>query len=454
MRRIIFIVAGILLVVSAAAPTVASASTSTGLFPGSGTPAYDVSSYRIKLRIDNRSRRFRGQVTVDAVAMREFRHLSLDAGTNLRILSVGRAGRKIRFRHRGTKLTLPIQRKLGQRWKVTIRYRGRIRELFDWTGAAYGWVRSGDHDWVTLSEPNVSRLWMPVNDTPADQATYRFALNVPHGYLGVANGSLVRSKRGPGRGHFIWKLDGEIPPYAALVASGRWKLFHSAGSGIWNVARKWSQLGALKRVARLRAFLERYLGPRPYFPGGGLAARGMPYALETATRPVYWNRPEGALVIHELAHDWFGNSVSLADWKNIWLNEGPATWFEWFWQQETGQRTIRNQITGPWCRYRNKWSFPTALPGPRDNIFSDIDVYWRGGLVMELLRRKVGTETFFAILQRWTSEKRFSSVTTSEFIALAENESGQDLSDVFDPYLFGKKAIWPEALMGFPHTCP
>lgn len=458
MRRVLIPVATLVLLVCVLSlglggPRSAIASTEMRLFPQSGSSAYDVSQYRIRLGIDNRQRRFRGSVSLTATIVRNLDRLRLDAGRNLRIGSVQMGGRRAAFRHTNTKLAIEVDGSPGDQVRLKVDYRGRIRELFDWSGAPYGWVRSGRHGWVTLSAPNVSRLWMPVNDTPADQASYRFSLDVPRGFVGVANGRLVEHKPRPNRDGFVWQLDGEIPPYAALIASGPWRIFHQRGSGVWNVARKRSQLGALRRVRRLQAFLERHLGERPYAPAGGLAIRGMPYALETATRPVYWTRPDGALVVHELAHDWFGNSVALSDWQDVWLNEGPATWFEWLWLEQTGGRSIRNQISGPWCRFRSKWSFPTALPGPRDDIFSGINIYWRGGLVMELLRRKVGNETFYRFLRRWTAENRFSAVDTDRFIALAEAEAGEDLSDVFDPYLFGTEAVWPEALMGFPRSC-
>lgn len=424
-----------------------------GLFPHSGSSAYDVSGYRIKLKVMNRSQRFGGRVVIAATSLRDLSRVSLDAGWNLSIQSVAHDGRRLAFRHRNGKLWFPMSAGTGEEWQVTVRYRGRIRRLFDWTGAAYGWVRSGKDGWVMLGEPNVSRLWMPVNDTPADQATYRTSLDVPHRYIGASNGRLISRSRGPGRWRFVWRLAGEIPPYAAVVASGPWRLFHPAGEPVWNVARKPALLGGLKRVGSYQSFLESKLGDHPYGSGGGMALEGMPYALETATRPVYWPRPGGALIVHEIAHDWFGNSVSLANWQQIWLNEGPATWFEWSWEQAAGQRTIRNHITKPWCRYRDHWNFPTARPGPRDDIFSAINIYWRGGLVMELLRRKMGSETFFGFLRRWTSENRWHSVTTSQFIALAEQEAGEDLSEIFDPYLYGTDPIWPSALMGFSHTC-
>ena len=431
----------------------APASAAEKLFPHSGSDAYDVSNYRIKLKVLNRAERFSGRIVISATSRTDFSRVSLDAGSNLDIRSVQRNGRRVAFRHRNGKLSFPLAGRSGDRWQATILYRGRIRELFDWTGAPYGWVRSGRDGWVMLGEPNVARLWMPVNDTPADQASYRTSLNVPHGYVGASNGRLVDRTRGAGRWSFVWQLDGEIPPYSAVVTSGPWRLYHPKGRPIWNVARKPALLGGLKRVESYRSFLTSRLGDHPYGATGGMALEDMPYALETATRPVYWPRPGGALIVHELAHDWFGNSVSLADWQQIWLNEGPATWFEWSWEQAAGQRTIRSHIVKPWCRYRSQWNFPTAEPGPDDNIFSEINVYWRGGLVMELLRRKVGTDTFFQILRRWTTDYRWQSVDTSQFIALAEAEAGEDLSDLFAPYLYGTDPIWPTELMGFSHSC-
>jgi len=423
------------------------------IFPGSGSDAYDVSDYDLSLSIANRDRRFGGQVTISAAGRRDAERVSLDAGANLKIASVTRNGQPVEFLHRRTKLILALDQAQGESWRVTVRYRGRIKRLIDGEGVQYGWVRDGRNNWLALTEPAVTRVLMPVNDTPADQASYRFSIGVPRGYVGVANGRLVsRTARG-GRPRFVWELDGEIPPYAAVVGSGRWRLFHDVGGSVWNVARKKRDLGGLRHLSRYQRFLEARLGEHPYGASGGIALPNPPFALETATRPVYWSHPGGAIIVHEMAHDWFGNSVSIADWRQIWLNEGPATWFEWLWGAHRGNRSIRARITRPWCRYRNDWDFPTANPGPNDDIFSSVDVYWRGGLVMELLRRKVGTKKFLTILRRWTTENRFESVETSEFIALAEQVAGESLAEIFAPYLYGKRPIWPAELMGFRHRC-
>jgi aminopeptidase N len=193
--------------------------------------------------------------------------------------------------------------------------------------------------------------------------------------------------------------------------------------------------------AILRLFKSLF-GPYPFGQVGAIVDRAarIGYALETQTRPVYDSPPSRALVAHELAHQWFGNSVSVATWPDIWLNEGFATWAEWRWDQEDGGPSTARRFDQFYATPAGERSFwhpaPAALPGPH-KLFHDT-VYVRGAMTLELLRQRVGTETFLAILREWLATHADGNASTSDFITLAESRAGDPaLSEtLFGPWLF------------------
>jgi aminopeptidase N len=173
------------------------------------------------------------------------------------------------------------------------------------------------------------------------------------------------------------------------------------------------------------------------------------YALESQTRPNYHRIPGESTVVHEIAHQWFGNSVTLAVWPDIWLNEGFATWSEWIYAErhggESAQETFDELYATPEDSEdgQDLWfPAPAALPGPEAMFHTP--VYDRGAMTLQALREKVGDGTFFRILRSWYSENRNGNVTTADFIALAERESGLDLDDFFRVWLYeeGRPEAW------------
>jgi hypothetical protein len=193
-------------------------------------------------------------------------------------------------------------------------------------------------------------------------------------------------------------------------------------------------------------FLASQFGDYPFSAGGGIVDDypDLGFALEIQTRPIYaidfFFDPRFAVdvVVHELAHQWYGDSLALAAWQHIWLNEGFATYAEWLWNEHIGNETAQETFDffydvvhpadDPW------WELIVGDPGP-DSLFDD-QIYTRGAMTLHALRLAVGDRDFFRILRRWAHKKEGGNVTTDEFIALAERISGEDLGDLFDAWLF------------------
>jgi aminopeptidase N len=185
----------------------------------------------------------------------------------------------------------------------------------------------------------------------------------------------------------------------------------------------------------VRYFVGR-VGPYPFADAGNVVVPGLvPTALETQTRPVFSPRlVTPGIIAHELAHQWFGNSVSPATWRDIWLNEGLATWAEWTWEAVSRGEPLQGAIEAAHASAGPAMDVPPADPGV-DELFGDA-VYQRAGIFVVLLERRMGRAAFDTLLQRWVSEHRYGTATTAEFLALAEEVAGQPLDDLSGPWLF------------------
>jgi hypothetical protein len=201
---------------------------------------------------------------------------------------------------------------------------------------------------------------------------------------------------------------------------------------------------SFSREGEIIDFLSGEFGPYPFSTAGGIADDvDLGFALENQTRPVYspifWTIPgQGDIVVvHELAHMWYGDSLSVAAWKHIWLNEGFATYAEWLWSEHEGLGTAQENFDGLYNAIPEDdpfWSVIVGNPG-REHLF-DFAIYGRGAMTLHQLRLAVGDADFFEILRRWARSHAGGNVKTGQFIALAERVSGKDLDKLFDIWLF------------------
>jgi hypothetical protein len=203
--------------------------------------------------------------------------------------------------------------------------------------------------------------------------------------------------------------------------------------------------GSLDRQGEIIDFLESRFGPYPFSAGGGIVddLEGLGFALENQTRPIYARDfftdsiSGDSVVVHEIAHQWYGDSLALERWRHIWLNEGFASYAEWLWSEREGLGTAQ-QLFDFWYGIFPPddpfWQVRIGDPG-RDALF-DFAVYQRGAMTLHQLRLRIGDRAFFTVLRRWAQENEGGNVATPEFIALAEAVSGQELDGFFRRWLF------------------
>lgn len=436
------------LVVAATAGTAALADdggVGDPFFPNAGSPDYDVTRYRLDLDYRPGSGRLTATARIEAVAARQLSSVSFDyRGPQVRSVTVD--GAPAAYERKGPKLAITPSQPIGAgaQLRATIAYRGRPKQIVDADGSTEGWVRTDDGAFV-VGEPVGASTWFPCNNHPTDKARFDFRITVPRGTEAVANGAL-RSRRRHGA-NVTWTYAEPAPmaPYLATATIGQFKIDRSRVAGRASLValdprEARASRGPVSRLGAMIRLFSRLFGPYPFGQTGVIVdhAPTVGYALETQTRPLYDAAPDETTVAHELSHQWFGDSVSLERWSDIWLNEGFATWAEWRWNQAAGGPStakVFRRLQGTSPDRAAIWEPPPGAPSGPAQLFAS-SVYVRGGMTLEALRQRVGNQDFYATLRAWTAEHAYGNATTEQFIALAEQVSGRSLDDLFQRYLY------------------
>ncbi|WP_229404688.1 M1 family metallopeptidase [Micromonospora sp. NBRC 110038] len=419
--------------------------------PGRGNGGYDVAAYRLRVRYDPADDRLTGHATITATATAGLSRFNLDL-SGLTVGAVRVDGAKAGHAREGEELVVTPARGLarGARFAVDVEYAGVPQPVESSTLGLGGFLATADGA-VALGQPDSASTWYPVNDHPSDKATYDVEVTVPDGLAALGNGVPVGRTSAGGWTTWRWAERSPMASYLSTLVIGDYRVATGTHRGKPLVTAVAASLPAdgpaaasLARTGEVADFLADRFGPYPFESYGGIAlAEGrISYALETQSRPVYGpgffrsGRPDTGVVAHELAHQWFGDSVSLARWSDIWLNEGFATYAEWLWLEHDGGRTVEQTVAARYAA--TDWSQPSVDPG-RANMFGDA-VYQRGALAVHALRRTLGDDVFFRVLRAWTTERRGGNATTADFVALAERVSGRRLGALLDAWLVGGTA--------------
>jgi aminopeptidase N len=417
-------------------------------FPGLGNGGYDVTHYGLELDVDPAAGRLRGTATITARATQDLSAFHLDlAGLDVesatvegRPAAVNRAGKELTIRPGAA---VEDRMRKGRTFTTVVRYSGSPQAITDADGEQEGWLRTADGA-VALGEPTGSMAWFPGNHHPSDKAAYDIKITVPEPLTAVSNGELVSRRTENGRTAYRWRTAEPMASYLATVAVGRFTTRESVtpdGIRLFTAVDPESAAASEDVLARIPAVLKwsaGKFGPYPFTSAGAIVERtgDSAYALETQNRPVFPGPPDTALLVHELAHQWFGNSVTPETWRDMWLNEGFATYAEWLWAADHEDVPVGESFREAYEDDAN-WAFPPAGP-PAALDLSDPPVYGRGAMVVHRVRLAMDDdEAFFALVAGWTKKYRHGNASTDDFTAYVEEETGQDLTGLWDAWLYG-----------------
>jgi aminopeptidase N len=416
-------------------------------FPLAGNGGYDVDHYDLDLSWDPATGELSGKAVIEAHALQTLKQFNLD----LRGFTVSRVtvdGDRAAVARDGQELTITPAESVegGDDMRIVVRYSGVPETVIDPDGALDGWIPTHDGA-IALSEPQGSPSWFPANDYPTDKATFSLSMTVPSSLTVLGNGLPGKTRSKGGNTTYTWRERRPMATYLAMVAIGHYDVTTSATStGIPIIVGVDPQLAAasqpsLDRIGEMLDWEIVQFGRYPFESVGAVAvdAPDVGYALETQTRPVFTSTVDDSTLVHELAHQWFGDSVSLASWPEMWLNEGFATYVEWMWAEHEGGATVQQQADDAYASKDAADPFWTVAPGPDTlpdptELFGE-PVYLRGAMTLQALRTEVGDEVFFPMLRRWAQTNRNGNVSTAEFISFAEAASGRDLTALFDEWL-------------------
>jgi aminopeptidase N len=433
--------------------TAGSAGLGDPMFPNAGNGGYDVQNYNLKLDYTPAGNQLAGSAVITATATQNLSSFNLD----LRGFGISRLlvdGKAATFaRDGGQELTVTPKAGIvsGSRFTVTVDYAGTPSVVTDPDGSIEGWVPTDDGAFV-VNEPQGSPAWFPCNDNPRDKATYDFAITVPDGLTALANGVLVSNASSRGKTTWVWRETDPMATYLSTATLGRFDLTVSKIGSIPSYVAVDPQLAKGQVLSKLPEVVEFYssiYGTYPFNAVGAIvdAAKEVGYSLETQTKPNFPYVPDELTLVHEISHMWFGDSLTLTKWPDIWLHEGFATWSEWIWSERQGNKSAAQWFKG---LYDSHSARDTAFWGPAVANFTDPallfngTVYYRGGMTLEALREKIGDLAFFQLIKEWAQQNRYGNVTTPQFVAAAEKWAGRDLTQFFDAWIFqdAKPTVW------------
>lgn len=420
--------------------------------PKNGDLSYQVSRYELDLQYKVSINRLSGTAAITAVALDELRQLSLDLSPALTVSKVSVNGKRAaRFSCRGGKLRVHLASQVatGAGLSIVVRYGGAPKPIRSvWGEVGFEELTDGA---LVAGQPNGAASWFPCNDHPSAKATFRIEITTESRYRAVANGKLVSRRPRASQTEWTYEQPEPTSPYLITVQIGEYESTRLTRTPVpmqavlpRRLRRNFDQDFA-RQPEMMKLFIELF-GPYPLASGYTVVVTDDPLEIPLEAQGISifganhcdGTRTSERLIAHELAHQWFGNSVTARRWRDIWLHEGFACYAEWLWSEHCGGLTAEELAGRHLAQLRAK---PQDLllsdPGPRD-MFDD-RVYKRGALTLHALRGHLGDVKFLTLLQDWTARHRHGTVTTDDFTGLAASYSDEPLRSLWDAWLYSTR---------------
>ena len=411
--------------------------------PDSGATGYDALHYDITFSYDPDGGRVEGLTTMTAEADEALAGFSVDLHQlDMEAVTVDGEDAEFEVEGRDVRITPAEPIGAGEEFVTEMTYTGVPQPVIS-AGFPTGWLTTDDGGAYVIGEPDGAATWFPSNDHPSDKATMTLEATVPRGWVVASNGAFEGRRRDGEAVTWAWSEDDPIATYLVTVAIDQFRVVEEETDSGLPLVSFYPEEDAdrltedFADAGDMIAAFEEVFGPYPFDEYGAIVIpESLGYALETQTRSTFGIDVASIdeFQAHELAHQWFGDSMTPDRWEDIWLNEGFATYAEMLWSEasEDGY-DIDADAEARRDSLADYDQDPIRDPGV-DRWFSEA-VYQRGGLTLHALRRTVGDDAFFEILKTWAADFQHANVTTDDFIALAEEVSGEELDDLFTAWL-------------------
>jgi aminopeptidase N len=417
--------------------------------PANGNFGYRVSRYELDLEYKVAINRLAGSATITAVTLAALRTFTLDLSDALAVTKVSVNGHRPRqFRTSGGKVHIALDQALpaGAAMTIVVRYGGTPRPIESlWGDVGFEELTEGV---LVAGQPNGAASWFPCDDHPSAKASFHIRIGTESAYYALANGVLVSRRARAGMTTWDYEQAEPTSTYLMTLQIGAYHRHRMAKNGVEmhavlpNRLRDNFDHDFADQPKMMKLFVKLF-GPYPLESGYTVVVTDddLEIPLEAQGISIFGaNHCDGEgsaerLIAHELAHQWFGNSVTATRWRHIWLHEGFACYAEWLWSEHAGGRTAEQ-----WAQhyYRRLADSPQDLiladPGPED-MFDD-RVYKRGALTLHALRNRLGDDKFFALLRDWTARHRHGTAVTDDFTGLAANYADESLRPLFQAWLY------------------
>jgi aminopeptidase N len=425
--------------------SVESVDVSDPYLPDHGNPGYAVQHYDLDLDYRVATNRLSGRARLTVVAHEALSGLSLDLA-HLRVAKVTAGSRRVsRFSQRAGKLHVSFAAPVpdGSVVVLDIAYGGAPQPL-DGPWGEVGWEELSDGV-IVAGQPDGAPSWFPCNDLPAQKASFRITVAAESPYTVVANGALIDRRVRASRTTWVFEQPEPMAPYLATVQIGRYdRQTERAVVPLHTVVPARLRRGVVHDFARqaemLAAFVDMF-GPYPFAEYTVVVTDDdLEIPLEAQGLSVFGaNHVDGRrgserLVAHELAHQWFGNSLTVARWQDIWLHEGFACYAEWLWSERADNEPADAYARDAW-RALSGLPQDLVLADPGPELMFDDRLYKRGALTLHALRGRVGDDTFFALLKSWAAIHRHGSVSTDAFLAHAQRQTDAPVTELLRGWL-------------------
>jgi len=425
---------------------------------------YDVTFYDLNLSLDPEHKKIEGAVAISFRALEMLKTIRFDLWRNLTIYNIKFSGKALSFNRSADAVfvDLPDKLEIGKLYSITVSYGGTpsVAKKPPWQGGMVWKKDKSGNPWIGVTcEGEGGSIWFPCKDHLSDEPdSVRLHMTVPEGLQVIANGKMEIHGSLPGKETYTWSTHYPINIYNITFYAGKYKHIAdtmSTSQGTLdldyyvlpeNLEKAKNHFRQVKDVINI---FSRAFGPYPWIKEGYKLVESPFEGMEHQTAIAYGSGYEDHswlggdyIIVHESAHEWWGNAVSVSDFSDIWLQEGFATYSELVFAEEKKGYDASLMYANYWLAATVKNKFPVV--GPKDVSYWDYkdgDVYGKGALILHTIRNIINDSTlFFDILQTFYREHAAKShVTTADFKEIVERKTGQEWDKFFEAYLYNRK---------------